>query len=315
MKTKPISKFTLMFRSAFVSSSLLLAGSASGAGNLTDSPTIANLIYDPATGNVKMDTSEATGNKIISFQLENYNTPPLFIPGNYISPVGGGFNSFFKQVTTKVIADSDLTNVGFTGIHDFGNVFPLGLDLFGLQAYLKTANYTGESGSGQFELDLSIAGVAAFTFQIVDIARSGAICDLSWTSRPYKTYDLLSSSDLATPLSSWDVYDPDTNGLYQAMLPSGSGINTFTAVPSADLRRFFAVAENSQSLFFEGFEGATPTTGFPSGWVATAIDFVDPVYPNPTAWEVGTPSNVGPASAASGLYCVGTNIAGVCGGS
>jgi len=139
----------------------LVAGEFTGAlaGNKTDNPGIADLIYNPATGNVKVDASEAGGGVVTSFQLEN--AAGDLRPANYQGPTGGTFGTpvsedGYEDVTTKVIADSDLTFAGFTGIHDFGNIFPTGMDLDQLEAFLKTAVYTGAKGSGQPMFDLVI---------------------------------------------------------------------------------------------------------------------------------------------------------------
>jgi hypothetical protein len=118
----------------------------------TDSPTIADLFYDPATGNVRVSAKEAAGAKITSFQFEN--AAGTFLPGNYIGPTGGTFGGIFENVTTKVIADSDLTFVGFSGNHNFGNIFPAGMDLVQLDTYLKAASYLGALGTGKQHIDL-----------------------------------------------------------------------------------------------------------------------------------------------------------------
>ena len=133
-----------------------VAGAFTGAlaGNLTDSGSLADLIYDPATGNVKVDASEAGGGVVTSFQLET--AAGTFIPANYVGPTGGTFGGFLKDVTKKTIADSDLTFVGFSGIHDFGNIFPTGMTLEELEAFLKTAVYTGAIGIQQQQFDLVI---------------------------------------------------------------------------------------------------------------------------------------------------------------
>lgn len=147
---------------------LILGGvrDAQAAGNLTDSLTIADLIYTSATGNVQVDASEAAGGTIYSFQFENadgtfipgnYNTPPgvLFL-GNPTYPWGGSS----EEVTAFVIGDSDAGEaLGFTGIHNFGTIFPAGMDQLGLQAYLTTAVYTGSFGSSQQEFDLIVNAI------------------------------------------------------------------------------------------------------------------------------------------------------------
>ena len=132
-----------------------VAGAFTGAlaGNLTDSGGIADLIYDPATGDVKVDASEAAGGIVTSFQLET--AAGSFSPGNYVGTTGG-LGGCFKDVGADVIADSDLTFAGFSGIRDFGNIFPARMDLAQLEAFLTTAVYTGAFGSGQQQIDLML---------------------------------------------------------------------------------------------------------------------------------------------------------------
>jgi hypothetical protein len=65
--------------------------------------------------------------------------------------------------------------------------------------------------------------------------------DFSWASQPGKIYDLLTSTDLATPTAEWPVYN-DGVTVYQA-IPTAGETTTLTAVPSAGSRRFFAVRE------------------------------------------------------------------------
>jgi hypothetical protein len=65
--------------------------------------------------------------------------------------------------------------------------------------------------------------------------------DFEWDSQDGKVYDLLSSTDLSTPISSWPLYDDGTI-LYQN-LPATGNSTTLTGVPSGDTRRFFAIRE------------------------------------------------------------------------
>jgi hypothetical protein len=125
----------------------------SAAGNLTDTVGIPNLVYDPSTGNVTVDTE---GLAVTSFQFEN--SEGTFVPGNYNTPAdfpNNGFGVSYLQVTTTVIGDSDVLNIGITGTHDFGNIFPTGMDLAGLEAYLDTA-FWGTFGEGSGDFDLAV---------------------------------------------------------------------------------------------------------------------------------------------------------------
>jgi hypothetical protein len=126
------------------------------AGNLTDSPDLADLVYDPVTGNVKLDPSEAAGGVICSFQFEN--DAGTFVPAEYISLAGTGwFGGPTEDVTTLVVADTDGMWAGFNVITDLGNIFPAGmLTVEELEAYLTTAVYTGAQGTGQQIIDLVV---------------------------------------------------------------------------------------------------------------------------------------------------------------
>jgi hypothetical protein len=119
----------------------------------------ATLTYNPANGNVKLDATTATGAKITSFQLQT--SAATIVTANYTPVTGGNFNGTYKNVTTSVIGDTDTSLAGVTGSAiDLGNVFPTGMDLTQLTAYLTTRVYTGESGTRQQQLTLAVASVA-----------------------------------------------------------------------------------------------------------------------------------------------------------
>jgi len=128
----------------------------SRAGNLTDTVGIPDLIYDPATGNVTIDTEGLT---ITSFQFENGGLD-TFDTGEFISPstIGGNFFGLtFEEVAAGVIGDSDPLFVGFTGTFDMGDFMPTGLDQAGLESYLSTAFWgTQGAGSGSYDLIVTV---------------------------------------------------------------------------------------------------------------------------------------------------------------
>ena len=135
---------------------LAIAGTSFAAGNTTDGPNNADLIYNPATGNLQLDSAEAAGGVVTVFQIENAVGGDDFNDGNYISLTGGTFGGVFETVSPTVIGDSDFTFAGFSGVVDLGNVAPTGLDLTGLESFLTNAIYTGQSGSGAQTLDLVV---------------------------------------------------------------------------------------------------------------------------------------------------------------
>ena len=122
----------------------------------------ATLTYNRLTGNVKLNAATAGGGKITSFQLQT--SAATIDTGNYTPVMGGTFNGTYKNVTTSVIGDTDTTLAGVTGSAiDLGDVFPTGMDLTQLTAYLTTKVYTGASGSRQQQLALVISARAPGT--------------------------------------------------------------------------------------------------------------------------------------------------------
>jgi hypothetical protein len=108
------------------------------------------------------------------------------------------------------------------------------------------------------------------------IARSAAgpgACDFDWDSQGGKVYDLVSSTDLATPVPTWPVYDPDGPGgnAPYGGIPAVGTTTTLTDVPRDGARRFFAMVErDAPPLFLWDFEGddngGFTTTGMPNDW-------------------------------------------------
>lgn len=139
---------------AFIAAVLGMAGTSRAALL----PNVADLIYNPITGNVTLDATEAAGGIISTFQLENFDA--TFLPANYIAVTGGTYNGVFKNITASVIGDTDFTFTNFSGIRDIGNVFPVGIaDEAALTTYLKTRVYTGSLGSVQQQFDLVFAQI------------------------------------------------------------------------------------------------------------------------------------------------------------
>ncbi|MFZ9936204.1 MAG: hypothetical protein ACO3JG_04015 [Luteolibacter sp.] len=120
----------------------------------------ATLRYRPDDGQVWLYANEAAGGIVTSYQLEN--AAGTFVSGSFTGPTGGSFGGALKEATANVLADTDLTLAGASGtdgLISLGTVFPTGMDLAALQAYLKTAVYTGEAGSGQKQFTLVVGDI------------------------------------------------------------------------------------------------------------------------------------------------------------
>ncbi|MCU0779538.1 MAG: sialate O-acetylesterase [Akkermansiaceae bacterium] len=87
---------------------------------------------------------------------------------------------------------------------------------------------------------LATPAAPPFNLVITPNAAPG-LYDFQWNSQAGKVYDLLTSTDLATPTAEWPIYN-DGETLHKA-IPSAGETTTLTAVPCADPRRFFAVRE------------------------------------------------------------------------
>jgi hypothetical protein len=123
-------------------------------GKWANGPLGATLRYRASDGQVWIHADEATGGTITSFQLEN--VVGNFATVNYTAPAGGSFGGALKDVTSSVLADTDLTFAGIGGLVSLGTVFPVGMDQAALQAYVSTAVYTGQPGSGQRQFTLLV---------------------------------------------------------------------------------------------------------------------------------------------------------------
>lgn len=167
-------------------------------------PAGATLTYRASDGNIWLHANEATGGKIVSFQLEN--SAGTFAVANYSGPAGGSFGGSRKDVTTNVIGDTDLTLVGTGGVVSLGTVLPAGMDLVALTAYLKTAVYTGQSGSGQKSFTLVVGDYAMPTLtSIVDDQSGGPVAAGTMIA-----YTVTFSEDIDS--SSVSAEDFDNNG-------------------------------------------------------------------------------------------------------
>jgi hypothetical protein len=124
------------------------------AGNVPPTGSNATLSYDPATGNVTLDSSNDPANKILNFVLGN-TTNDFNAPGVALFPfINTGTNT---DDTVFQIGQTDVLNIGIVGIHDLGDILPTGIvDAAALELYLSQASYVSSLGGGVLEFDLVV---------------------------------------------------------------------------------------------------------------------------------------------------------------
>ena len=121
-------------------------------------------------------------------------------------------------------------------------------------------------------LTVQTAPAEAFQLRIAPSATNPGNFDFEWDSQPDKVYDLVTSTDLATPILDWPVYDPDGEGPIPpyAAIPATGTTTTLTEVPGDGPKRFFAMLEKDvPPLFswdFEDDNGGFTATGTPNDW-------------------------------------------------
>ena len=132
---------------------LAIATSALAAGQPDDTGE-ANLIYDPITGNVKLDPAQAPGGVILNFVLKD-TEGGFNAPGVAQFPFSG---ILITDLPTE-ISQTDPTTTGFSATWDMGNIFPTGMpDAGTVAAFLDTATYVGQLGTGVHEFDIVTRG-------------------------------------------------------------------------------------------------------------------------------------------------------------
>ena len=138
-----------------------------------------------------------------------------------------------------------------------------------------------DSGRIAYAFEASADAAPTFPLIITKNPDTPGTFNFEWASQPGKLYDLLTSTDLADPISKWPIYEHGET-VYGA-IPTAGETTTLTAVPSTDPSRFFAVREYDApppppllSADFEDDNGGF-TTSTDSG----------------TAWEWGEPDSTG----------------------
>ena len=123
---------------ALGSTSGLLAAAEAGDANIPD------LIYDAATGEVTLDVD---GSGIIGYVLKNGDNSFAF--GNHLQILAGVKTSVAGELSEAAFASS-------VGANSIGNVFPSGMDLAALTAYLTVNDVSRSLGAPVVPFDLVV---------------------------------------------------------------------------------------------------------------------------------------------------------------
>ena len=109
---------------------------------------IPDLIYNAATGEVTLDVD---GSGIIGYVLKN--GAGTFAFENHLQVLAGVKTSVAGELSEAAFASS-------AGANSIGNVFPLGMDLAGLTAYLTVNDVSRSLGAPVVPFDLVVLGPA-----------------------------------------------------------------------------------------------------------------------------------------------------------
>ena len=77
---------------------------------------------------------------------------------------------------------------------------------------------------------------------VLRISQSGGALDFQWDSKSTRQYDLVSSIDLSTPVSTWPPYN-DGITTHENIAASGTGTNSLTGVQKVGPQRFFSIIQ------------------------------------------------------------------------
>jgi hypothetical protein len=212
------------------------------------------------------DSVDARDNTSTNPQVNGLGCPIYLLDGN--SLVAQGNNKLWSGTISRII---DLTEQGqiFTGwpwtgsfrdgtravdhswsFNSLGGTLPEGNDIFVNQGNSGNSSrwmwyyWTGDPPDTlqpMYALSDPITIIDALPVVVplkLAISKGVEGYDLRWTSQAGKLYDLVSSTSLDTPPSTWTIY-----GGHADMLPSGTGINILTGIPMSGARRFFAIIE------------------------------------------------------------------------
>ena len=172
----------------------------------------------------------------------------------------------------------------------------------------EATNYSNSWGDGELNGEdafLSIVPGTQLQIRIVRDPNTGELT-ISWEGKTGLLYNVRSETGLATEPGTWPIFSGLEN------LPADPSGTTSVSFPlPVELERFFVVEQFPAppvAVLEENFDGVG-APNLPPGWTTGT----GPGDTGTTAWELGAPSAVGPASARSAPNCVGTNLSAIYG--
>ena len=252
---------------------------------------------DLATVDVTIGGLKAGTYQITTHHLNAPNTPSVFdfLVQDADSPSFAQFAGNFAMGLGNT-SSFNPTIVTFEVVSNGTDPIILRLDATFIGTGGNTGGWFGFNG-----MEIAPAPAAAPFNLIITPGTTAGLYDFQWDSQPGKVYDLLTSTDLATPLASWPTYDDGTT-LYENLPATGTS-TTLTGVPSGVARRFFAMREEDAPpvppLLSENFDDDN------GSFTITKVAGTD--------WAWGDPDSTGPGGAVTtgnggAGQCWGTNI-------
>ncbi|MEO7299252.1 MAG: hypothetical protein ABI042_11830 [Verrucomicrobiota bacterium] len=175
--------------------------------------------YNQVSGTLAIDIS-STGNDFVDIGASPTDVGTASLAGTIAVNVLDGFEPASGATFDILTADSITSTASVTGSTAGGK---------GFQSSIVTG------GDGRMVLRLTVVAAVSSGPVITSSAVVGGFFKLTFSGTTGATYSIVSSTDIATPLTSWTVAGTATES------PSGSGQFQFTDTLPATGQRFYAV--------------------------------------------------------------------------
>jgi hypothetical protein len=253
------------------------------SNNATNNSNVASIGLNKANnGEHRFDAKITQGTSAAATGFGSYTYDPVTYEGDTVLLVGkiefnvDGANDRLT-VWANPTGDETSTESAVVSGKDIGWITPTFAKCISFNLSNTSTPPQGDGFIDNFRVGTTWADVvppaAPFQVRIAPSASGPGACDFEWESQVGKVYDLVTSTDLATPVSSWPVYDPDGPGgnAPYGGIPAVGTTTTLTEVPRDGAKRFFAMVErDAPPLFSWDFEGddngGFTTTGTPNDW-------------------------------------------------